>query len=75
MTSRRRIASGRSTAGGARAENIQRFLNDFPGADHSFGSRITARPATSLARRTPDLRITNGRLGKNCGLTALMANR
>lgn len=38
---------------GAQVENIQRFLNDFPARRPFVWSRITARPATSLARRTP----------------------
>lgn len=37
---------------GAQVENIQRFLNDFLARRPFVWSRITARPATSLARRT-----------------------
>ncbi|XPE67730.1 hypothetical protein ACNKHR_11975 [Shigella flexneri] len=39
------MTTSQSTAGAGAGENIQRFLNDFPGAELSVWSRTTALPA------------------------------
>ncbi len=56
-------------------ENIQRFPMISRRADHSSGAELPPRPANILSAANALIENNNGRLGKNCGLTALTANR
>ncbi len=67
--------TSRSTAGAARVENIQRFLNDFPGAQTIRLEQNYRSTATSLARRTPLIENNTGVWVKSCGPTAPTASR
>lgn len=60
---------------GAQVENIQRFLNDFPGAQTIRLEQNYRSTSNILSAANALIENNNGRLGKSCGLTALMANR
>jgi DNA helicase-2/ATP-dependent DNA helicase PcrA len=60
---------------GAQVENIQRFLNDFPGAQTIRLEQNYRSTSNILSAANALIENNNGRLGKTCGLTAPMASR
>jgi ATP-dependent exoDNAse (exonuclease V) beta subunit len=60
---------------GAQVENIQRFLNDFPGAQTIRLEQNYRSTSNILSAANALIENNNGRLGKTCGPTAPMASR
>jgi DNA helicase-2/ATP-dependent DNA helicase PcrA len=52
---------------GARVENVQHFLRDFPAPARSGWNRTTARPARSSRRRTRSSRTIRNGSASSCG--------
>lgn len=52
---------------GAQVENIQRFLNDFPGAETIRLEQNYRSTSNILSAANALIENNNGRLGKNCG--------
>jgi DNA helicase-2/ATP-dependent DNA helicase PcrA len=60
---------------GAQVENIQRFLNDFPGAETIRLEQNYRSTSNILSAANALIENNSGRLGKNCGPTAPTASR
>lgn len=60
---------------GAQVENIQRFLNDFPGAQTIRLEQNYRSTSNILSAANALIENNNGRLGKSCGPTASTASR
>lgn len=60
---------------GAQVENIQRFLNDFPGAETIRPEQNYRSTSNILSAANALIENNNGRLGKSCGPTAPTASR
>ncbi len=67
--------TSRFTAGAGPVENISASLNDFPGAQTIRLEQNYRSTSNILSAANALIENNNGRLGKSCGLTALMANR
>ncbi len=59
---------------GAQVENIQRFLNDFPGAETIRLEQNYRSTSNILSAANALIENNNGRLGKNCGPMARMVS-
>lgn len=60
---------------GAQVENIQRFLNDFPGAETIRLEQNYRSTSNILSAANALIENNNGRLGKNCGPMARTVSR
>lgn len=60
---------------GAQVENIQRFLNDFPGAETIRTEQNYRSTSNILSAANALIENNNGRTGKSCGPTAPTASR